>query len=190
MAKKRKQTRKKKNQQPEEQSNFWQLSGAVVMILLGLFLLLGGFGAGGPLPVNMFSGVYWALGWAAYIAPFLLAYLGALKFISEDKQIPLEKFASSIGILVFSSSWFYTAFVTMSDTGDYSGGHGGSVGELIGGASLNLISKFPASIMFFVLSGLAVFLTFNISPQVILKLGNIFKQKDNGDVDLAKLKGD
>lgn len=190
MAKKRKQTRKKKNQQPEEQSNFWQLSGAVVMILLGLFLLLGGFGAGGPLPVNMFNGVYWAIGWAAYIAPFLLAYLGALKFISEDKQIPLEKFASSIGILVFSSSWFYTAFVTMSDTGDYSGGHGGSVGELIGGASLNLISKFPASIMFFVLSGLAVFLTFNISPQVILKLGNIFKQKDNGDVDLAKLKGD
>lgn len=190
MAKKRKQTKKTKktkDKKPEEQqSNFWQLSGAVAMILLALFLLLGGFGAGGPLPVSLFSGVYWALGWAAYLTPVILAYLGALKFVSEDKQIPLEKFASSIAMLVFASSWIYVATVSQTDSG-YTGGHGGSVGELIGGATLGLISPIPAGIMFFILFGLATFLTFNISPQVVLKLGNIFKRKDE-DVDIAKLK--
>ncbi len=188
MAKKRKkQTKKKKDIKPEEQSNFWQLSGAVAMILLALFLLLGGFGAGGPLPVNMFEGVYWALGWAAYLSPIILAYLGALKFVSEDKQIPLEKFASSIAMLVFASSWLYVVTVSETETGGYTGGNGGAIGELIGGATLGLISQIPASIMFFILFGLATFLTFNISPQVVLKLGNIFKRKDE-DVDIAKLK--
>lgn len=189
MAKKRKYTKskKKKTTNPESESNFWQLSGAVGLILIALFLLLGGFGAGGPLPVNMFSGTYWALGWAAYLLPIILAYLGALKFISEDKQIPLEKFASSIGLIVFTSAWLHTVFVSTTDSGEMVGGNGGSIGQLFGGVTLNVLSQIPAAIMFFVLAGLATFLTFNISPQVVLKLGNIFKKKDE-DIDLAQLK--
>jgi hypothetical protein len=51
MAKNKKKSKKKA---PEpvaaERSPFWSYSAAVVLILVALFTLLGGFGTGGPLP--------------------------------------------------------------------------------------------------------------------------------------------
>ena len=71
MAKKKKQTRKKKVQEPEyrERSAFWPLAGAILMFLLAVFVLLGGFGTGGPLPKNLYHGAYWTLGWASSYPP-------------------------------------------------------------------------------------------------------------------------
>lgn len=188
MAKKRKQTRtKKKKEEQKEPSQFWPLAGAIVMMLLALFLLLGGFGAGGPLPEGLFAGVYWALGWAAYLAPVALIFFGIIKFMSEDKQIPLSKLVSMLAFLAFAASWLQVAFVSQDQAGEYVGGHGGMVGELLGNTTLHAITKFPASIMFFVLMILAFFLTFNISPKVLLALLEPLKRKEK-DTDLNELK--
>src|SRR4051812_13585498 len=111
MAKKKKQTRKRKAEEIQERSAFWPLTGGVLLCVLALFLLLGGFGTGGPLPVNMFKGVYWALGWVAYLSPMALVYWGFHKFMSEDQQIPLEKFIAMVALLVFGSAWLHVAFV-------------------------------------------------------------------------------
>lgn len=75
MAKKKKNARKKKSE-PEivEQSNFWAYAGAIIMMLAAVFLMLGGFGAGGPLPKSMFAGTYWVFGWAAYLTPVALIF--------------------------------------------------------------------------------------------------------------------
>ena len=54
----------------------WPLAGGVVLCVLALFMLLGGFGTGGSLPVGMFKGGYWAFGWAAYLLPVAFAYWG------------------------------------------------------------------------------------------------------------------
>src|SRR5471030_746819 len=106
MAKKKKQTKKKKAVETAdvERSPFWALSGAIFLMLAAVFLLLGGFGTGGPLPVDLFHGAYWTFGWAAYLTPLALIYWGAYKFNAEDRRIPLGKLVSMLDVLVFASS--------------------------------------------------------------------------------------
>src|SRR5665213_1729023 len=127
MAKKKKQTRKKKIEPIEaERSPFWALSGAIFLMLAAVFLLLGGFGTGGPLPVDLFHGAYWTFGWAAYLTPLALIYWGVHKFKAEDKRIPLPNLAGMLAVLLFASAWSYTAFASRNTTGKWTGGHGGA----------------------------------------------------------------
>lgn len=200
MAKKKKVTKKpaskatkktakrgKKDLEPvAEPSPFWPLAGAIIMMVVALFLVLGGFGTGGPLPQTLFHGVYWALGWAAWLAPIALVFFGILKFNSEDRQIPLSKFVGMITFLVFAAAWLDVAFSTKMGTA-YHAGNGGEVGHTIGTSGLQILDQVPATIMFFVLTMLAFFFAFAISPKVLSKLGDLFKNK-NQDTDLATLK--
>jgi hypothetical protein len=134
MAKNKKKSKKKA---PEpvaaERSPFWSYSAAVVLILVALFTLLGGFGTGGPLPKGLFGAAYWLFGYAAWLTPVALVYWGIYKFTSEDHHVPLSKLFSMSTLLVFASSWFHTAFVTKNGS-IVTGGHGGNVGKGIGGA--------------------------------------------------------
>jgi S-DNA-T family DNA segregation ATPase FtsK/SpoIIIE len=189
MAKRKKRT-KRKQTKAEDKSNFWPMAGGALLILIAIFALLGGFGAGGPLPESLFNGAYWALGWAAYMMPLALVFFGVLKFTSEDHQIPLSKNISMVAFLIFFASWLHVAFVSGNQEVGYSGNAGGAVGSLVGNVTLNAINKMPASIMFFVFTMLAFFFAFNISPDVLLKLGGLFKRRESGDSDLEKLKAD
>lgn len=188
MAKKKKQTRKRKAPEPEyrERSAFWPLAGAVLMFLLAGFVLLGGFGTGGPLPKNLFNGAYWALGWGAFLVPVALVFFGILKFNSEDRQIPFAKLVAMLAFITMSVSWLHVAFSEKLGV-IYRGGHGGEVGKLFGNIALGALDKIPAAIMFFVFSLLLFFLTFGISPRVIMKLFDIF-DREQEDTDLADLK--
>lgn len=188
MAKKKKSTRKKAAPEPAPRSPFWPLAGAILLFVAALFLLLGGFGTGGPLPTGMFEGAYWALGWAAYLLPVSLVYWGIYKFTSEDHQIPLSRLVSMAGVLAFTAGWLFTAFAHKQPGGSYMDGHGGAVGETLGAMALAALDKFPASIVFLVFAMLAVFFAFGISPQVLLKLKDLFKREDDGDTDLNDLK--
>jgi len=188
MAKKKKQTRKKKTEpEVKEKSGFWPLAAAILMLIAAVFLLLGGFGTGGALPVNMFAGAYWALGWGAYLAPVALVFFGIWKFGSEDKQIPLNKSVSMLAFLATAAAWLHVAFVAKTAAGDFTGGHGGATGRAIGNATLMVLDKVPASLLFFVLALLMFFLVFGISPKVLAKLLDLFKRPES-DTDLADLK--
>lgn len=190
MAKKKKQSknRSKVAETTIERSPFWAYSAAVLLIIAALFLLLGGFGTGGPLPKGLFHGAYWALGWFAYFTPVALVYWGVYKFASEDRRIPLAKLFGMFAVLLFGSSWLHTAFVSKDSAGIYMGGHGGSVGKLIGNVVLSALDKVPASFMFFIFTLLAVFFAFGISPKVILKLKFLFEGREEEDTNLADLK--
>lgn len=190
MAKKKKRSKPKKVEQVTERSVFWPLAGATLLFILAIFLLLGGFGTGGPLPIGMFHAAYWLLGIAAYLTPLALIFFGVHKFISEDRKIPLSKFMSMLLLLITASCWLQVAFAK-KDPGTvvFTGGHGGQVGSLIGGVVLRALDKMPASITFFVLMVLAFFFAFGISPKVVLKLGGLFKRpRTDEDADLAALK--
>jgi DNA segregation ATPase FtsK/SpoIIIE, S-DNA-T family len=189
MAKKKKQTRKKKVEpEAQEKSGFWSMFGAIFLIIAAFLLLLGGFGTGGPLPVTMFEGAYAVLGWGAYLTPIALLFFGIWKFTSEDKRIPLSKFVGMLAFLVFAAAWLHTAFITQNNFEVYTGGNGGAVGSTVGGAVLGALDKFPASVVFFVLGLLMFFLTFSISPKVLLGLLDVFKRPEADDTDLAELK--
>lgn len=189
MAKKKKSAAKNKKKAVEvsESSAFWPLAGAVVMIVVALFLLIGGFGTGGPLPKSLFHGAYWALGWAAWLTPVALVFFGVHKFISEDRQVPLGKFVSMLVLLVLSAAWVQV--ITVHKLGSiYQGGHGGAVGDLLSRGVLQMLDVVPASILFFVFAFLAFFFAFGISPRVILRLADLFKSEPQEEQDLAALK--
>jgi S-DNA-T family DNA segregation ATPase FtsK/SpoIIIE len=170
-----------------EQSTFWPLAGAIALMLLAFLLLLGGFGIGGPLPVNLFHGAYWLLGWVAYVTPVALVYWGVYKFTAEDRQISLDKLAGMLAVLLFASCWSYVTFATKTAATGWGGGHGGQVGQVIGNVVLTALDRMPASLVFLVCTVLAVFFAFGISLKVLLKLGDLFK-KPEGEEDLAALK--
>lgn len=178
MAKKKKAAKNKrtKTSEPEiiERSPVWSYALALLLVVVALFVLLGGLGTGGTLPKALFSGAYWLLGWAAWALPAVLVYWGVYKFASEDHRLPLVQRVSMFGLLLFASGWFHTMFAAQNASGSI-GGHGGRVGSLAGGAVLSLLDKIPASIFFFLATLFAFFFAFGISPKVILAL---FKRRE------------
>ena len=177
MAKKKK--RKSVKEEYKEPNLFWRQSAAILLFVAALFLLVGGFGAGGDLPKGLFSGFYWAFGWAAWLAPVALVYFGVLKFKSEDHKVPLSNSFSMVFLLAFLSGWLFTAFADRAADGAYTGGLGGKVGSLAGNMVLTALSPIPASILFLVLAMLALFFSFGISPLVLGKVAGQRRQHDN-----------
>lgn len=171
----------------KERSAFWPLTGGILLVLLAVFLLLGGFGSGGPLPVGMFEGVYSALGYAAYLSPLALIYLGVLKFKSEDHIIPLSKLLAILTFILASAALAHVLFVGSGEaSSDVTSGHGGAVGAAVGGIILQALDKIPASLLFAVITTLAFLLAFNISPKVLLE--PFRRPEKEKDVDLEALK--
>ncbi|HSX16663.1 MAG TPA: DNA translocase FtsK 4TM domain-containing protein [Patescibacteria group bacterium] len=188
MAKKKKSNRRKKEEEITERSPFWPLAGGILLCVIALFLLFGGFGTGGPLPKGMFNGAYWAFGWAAYLLPIAFVYFAVIKFVAEEHRIPFGKGLSMTGIIVFVSCWLMTAFAGKQPDGSWGGGHGGHVGQTIGAAVLQALDTFPASLMFGIFVGLCVFFAFGLNLAVLLKLGNLFKRPERDESELGQLK--
>lgn len=189
MAKKKKRTNKVKKQETNStRSPFWAYSAAVVLFLLAFFVLLGGFNSGGVLPINLFHGAYWLLGWGAYFLPIFLVYYGIYKFKTEDHRVPLANLISTLIAIIFISGIFYVSVVTKNQFNNYIGGHGGQIGSLIGGIFLSILDKVPALILFIIVSLLSIFFAFGISPSVFISLFNYLKRKKEDENELAKLK--
>ncbi len=179
MAKKKK--RSKKSVEVHEPNLFWRQAAAVLLFLAAVFLILGGFGAGGALPAGMFDGFYWAFGWAAWLVPVAFVYFGVLKFKSEDHRVPLSNAFSMVFLLVFLSGLLFTSFANQLGDGSYEGGNGGNVGTVTGQMMLAALSPAPASVLFFVLAMLAFFFSFGISPLVLGGIVKPFKRREHTD---------
>lgn len=192
MAKKKKSKKSTKKSAPvvAEQSNFWPIAGALALYIIAFFLLLGGFGTGGTLPVNLFKGAYSALGWTAYLLPFVLVCWGYYKFKTEDKRIPLPKLASIVFFQLFMAGWAYVSFASQDSTGTWTGGHGGGVGSVVGSMVLSALDKIPASILFFFAALFSLFFALGISPkEAFVWVFKKFRHEKGDEVtDLAELK--
>jgi S-DNA-T family DNA segregation ATPase FtsK/SpoIIIE len=201
MAKKKKSTKKTTSKKAApvedyERSPFWALAGAIILIILGLFLLLGAFGTGGSLPKGMYGSAYWLFGYAAILTPFALVYWGVNKFTAEDRRLSIGKLSAVVGTLLFVSAFFGTIFATKAaaDPNVVAGKaitaeHGGNIGNGFAEVVLGMLDKFPAAILFFILSILAIFFAFGISPKVLAHVFDVFKRPEReGDTDLETLK--
>jgi S-DNA-T family DNA segregation ATPase FtsK/SpoIIIE len=193
MAKKAKRGRppkKKTEQKAKSNGAFWRSLAAVTLIIFGLVLLFGAF-ISAPVPHNVWHGFWWALGVATIFAPLALVYLGLLKFINEEQRIPFPNMIGTIGLLVFSAGWFYATFLHAATDGSLIGGHGGHVGETVGGILVNSMGKFLASLVFFLLAIFAFFFTFSINPRSLAKMPQALKREpgeEGSEEDLGELK--
>lgn len=182
-------SRKKANQDRKERTAFWRSVGAISLIIGGIILAFGAV-ASAPIPHDFWQASWWAFGAGTIFAPFALLYLGSLKFLSEDRQIPLPKMVGVVGLLVFFSSWMHTAFVDRGTDGVWTGGYGGTVGETIGSLLVVALGKFLASFIFFLLTLFAALFTFAIDPRSLIKILEWLRREkpDAGEEDLSELK--
>lgn len=194
-AKKKKSSKGKKSAAPAvvvsaERSPFWAYSWAVLLCLAAVFLLLGGFGTGGSLPIGLFDGAYWAFGWAAYLTPVALVYWAIHKFKSEDQRIPLGYFVSMLLALLFAASFLAVAFAERDAYGDYGQGRGGNVGMLLGGTVLAALDKVPAALLFLVATALAVCFAFGVSVKDLITsfVPKKREKAETADTDINALK--
>lgn len=193
MRKKKKQTKvrtkKIENEELSPSSPFWHIVGGAVFVVIAIFLLFGGFGGGGPLPRALFGAGYWLFGIGAYLLPLACVFWGVHKFKNDNHRIPFLKVISMLAVLVFVAGFLFTAFASANAAGTYSGGHGGKVGEVIGGLSLNMLDKLPASIMFIVFILLMLGLSFSVTPSMI---GDFYRRltgkAETDDTDLEQLR--
>jgi S-DNA-T family DNA segregation ATPase FtsK/SpoIIIE len=187
MAKKKKSNRRKK-EEIVERSSFWPLASGILLCLAALFLLLGGFGTGGNLPKGLFNGAYWAFGWAAYLAPVVLAYFGILKFKHEDHRIPFGQFTSVLGVQIFSAALCMSMFATRQPNDEFIGGHGGAVGGFIGGLARMALDTLPASLLFAVFVALGVVFALGMDLMKLRNIGSLFHRREYDESELGQLK--
>lgn len=192
MAKKKKQTRRKKIEvKSTEASLFWPITWAVLLIIIAVLMLLGGFGTGGPMPKALFNGASWAFGWASWLVPVAFIFFSVHKFKSENRKVPLGKFFSMLGLLLFSAGWFHVTFAQQQGT-VVTGGHGGAVGGAVGGVALSALSTVLASITFLIVATVLFMLSFSLPLRLLLApFGMLRRPRNDGeaDTDLAELKG-
>ena len=169
---------------------FLAYAWAVILCLMAFFVLMGAFGSGGDLPVSLFNSIYSLLGGAAYLTPVVLGIWGFVKFTDEDKRIPLRHKVGLPAALVFIASGLFTAFATRIDEfAPYEGGYGGGTGAAIGGSVLGALDMFPATLIFLILTVVAVFLSFRIPFAVFKDLVAYFKRPDReADQDLVRVR--
>ncbi|MDQ3158648.1 MAG: DNA translocase FtsK [bacterium] len=179
-SKSRAKAKKKDDKKDEEQSMAVPIAVAVGMIIIAMFLLLGGFGAGGSLPTNLFNGVYWLLGYAAYLSPLVLVFLGYHKLRHEEKKIPKDRFFAAILGITFVAVWLYTG-LSGSSPSSAETSEGGSVGSALGNLTLSALSQIPATITFFTLSIVAFFLASGVSPRSFLNIFGLAKKEEDTD---------
>ena len=193
MPKKKKHSKKASKKQvdvPKEPNMFLRGVFAVLLFVLGFFLLLGGFGAGGALPKGMFDLVFSALGGAAYLSQLAFGYWGFYKFKTEEHKVPFMKVASMSTLLVTMATWLETITaeaVAGSDGGTaWINGKGGMIGGALGGIALGFFAKLLAIVIFFVLTILATCWVFKIPLRVFLVP---FKRPERSeDTDINELK--
>ncbi len=191
MAKRKKRSSKKKASKkaparvPKEPNMLVRQTASVLMIVVAVFLLLGGFGTGGSLPVGMFDLVYDLLGGAAYLTPVALTYWGVHKLRAEEHDLEAWRVLSMSLLLVVFSVWLHVLTATEDAVDGWVDGKGGALGELIGGLSLGLFDKIPAAILFFALLILVLFWTFGWPLKALL---TPFKRREREDTDMEELK--
>src|SRR5215212_4279287 len=67
---------------------FWLQTGAVVLTVLALLLVIGMFGAGGPVLGWLLTAAQTLFGWAVYLIPVLFVYMAIEIFRAEQNQVP------------------------------------------------------------------------------------------------------
>jgi hypothetical protein len=191
MAQKKKRGRPPKKVEEPKSSSFWRGLAAVTLMIAGVIMAFGAFNTA-PIPKDLWNGNWWLLGAAGVIAPLVLVYIGALKFISDDQRIPLPKLIGSVALLTFLAGWMHATF--LHDDPLYTGligGHGGHLGSTVGNALVSAFGQFLTSLVFFVLTIFALLFTLGIEPKSLMNLGKLFKKEPaEGEEaeDLAELK--
>lgn len=181
---------KKGNDEPKKASPFWKQVYAFLLIVLAIFLLLGGFGTGGAFPEWFFDRASWLVGMAAYFLPFTIVYLAVLKFKSEGHTIPFGKMISALMTPAMMAGMLHI-FVEREDAASAAseGLYGGQVGHFISSMLLGFLDAGTSFVLLIVLTLISLLFTFSVTPKRFFGwlyralLAKFFKKKEEELLD-------
>jgi len=192
MAKKKKSIKNKKSKKPEiikESSGFGRYVTAVLLLIIAILLFIGGFGTGGKLPIDLYKGTSWLLGWVAFVVPVALIVIGMNIFLREEHNLSKDKAVSIIVALLSFSGLGYVGFANKNSQAVWIGGHGGHLGSFIGGAVLSALDKLPADLVFALIALIASLYVFGVTVKdVISYVRAMTANKQDDDTNIGELK--
>ena len=195
---KRKKRKSTREAAPEHKlpGGFWRQVGAVVLLALAVVLVMTWFGSGGTILNAIHTGALYAIGYAAYFIPVLLAYLAVMIFRAEGNRLPFVTWLASFLMVAWLSGIFgIPTFGQENPTG-------GIVGEGLNSLMTQILDK---SVVVFIYA-LLIFLTgifiLAVSPASVFRfIGGLFRstrraedqenakiaRRANLDADAAKI---
>ena len=183
---KRKKRPSKKVAKPEHQlpDGFWRQTWAVVLIVLALLLVVGMFGAGGPLLDWLLSVSKTLFGAATYALPLLFVFIAVSTFRAEENRLAtVMKFASLL--LVIWLSGLVGVFMSDPESSELAqtGAGGGLIGWLANQAMLSLVNPSVASFIYIVLILITLLFVLAIPPQTLI---DFFRSLFSRDTDTMR----
>lgn len=183
---KRKKRPSKKVTKPEHQlpDGFWRQTWAVVLIVLALLLVVGMFGAGGPLLDWLLSVSKTLFGAATYALPLLFVFIAVSTFRAEENRLAtVMKFASLL--LVIWLSGLVGVFMSDPESSELAqtGAGGGLIGWLANQAMLSLVNPSVASFIYIVLILITLLFVLAIPPQTLI---DFFRSLFSRDTDTMR----
>lgn len=143
-------------------NGFWAQVAAIFLIAFSLLLIVGWFGAGGPVLDWFNQATLATIGYAVYVVPLLFVYVAVEIFRAEDNKLPwVMKFA-----VVLSLVWFAGLFGLLTNAGQTTGGF---VGNLVNSGMLALVNSGVAAFIYILLILVTALFIVRVSPITIIK---------------------
>ena len=183
MAKKKKRN-KEVGKQHELPGGFWRQVFALILIVLAVLLVITWFGSGGDILYQVHEGGLWAIGYAIYLLPLLLVYLGVSIFRSDDNKLPVVVWGASILMVVWFSGVF--GVPTVDKDVVQTGGVGG---EWLNGLVKQLVEPGVAILIYVVLILITILFVLSVSPLAMFRaIGRMLRvSKRQEDEENAKV---
>ncbi|MGH7218431.1 MAG: DNA translocase FtsK [Candidatus Microsaccharimonas sp.] len=144
---------------------FWAQTGAVLLIVFSLLIILGWFGLGGPVLDWLNMATMATIGYGVYVVPVVFIYVAVEIFRAEENRIPfVMKLATAVELV-----WVAGLFgLLKNDAGKTTGGF---VGDTVNSGMLMLVEPGLAAFIYVILILLtALFITRTSPFAVISKL--------------------
>lgn len=158
---------------------------AVLVGLLAIFIIIGGFGWGGPAPVLLFDSLAWVIGWSAwFVTPGAAIYLAWAKFQQKETVVSQPKLLAIITCLLAFNGLLHL-FVDPSLAGQLasSGSHGGQTGYLIAEGCQQFLNAPASFVLLLTLAIINLLFVLGITPRHLIGwLSQRFKQPAAGQV--------
>jgi S-DNA-T family DNA segregation ATPase FtsK/SpoIIIE len=191
MAKKKKRSAKRSNTRKRVVNDspqhvlpdgFWAQTGAVLLIVFSLLIILGWFGLGGPILDWLNEATIATIGYGVYIVPIVFIYVAVEIFRAEENRIPfVMKLATAVELV-----WVAGLFgLLKNEAGKTTGGF---VGDTVNSGMLMLVEPGLAAFIYVVLILLtALFITRTSPFAVISKLWGMTRRDSSEQEENVKV---
>ena len=140
---------------------------AILVGLLAIAIIVGGFGWGGPGPTMLFDGLAWLIGWSAWIiAPGAAIFLAWTKFHQQNQPLGQQKLLAIItGLLAVNGLLHLPVDPAIASDVAQSGSHGGQIGYWLAAGCREFLNTPASFILLLTLAMINLLMVLGTTPR-------------------------